>query len=192
MKTSLRVFLTAAFLSSPALAQTTPAPEPTPAPVPTPVVAAVTKSAETTSFGISLTAGLNPGILSFALDYDLTDRINLRFGVSPSPQVLELDASYAFRTTPDWRVYGVLGVAYRFSTSPEAWSRVVGTLGVGLETRFFLFLTSSNPPPIWNRIEFGLSSLDETRVGYYSYPGGPQPVYPGPGVFFRYGTVIRF
>jgi hypothetical protein len=188
MKRMMQVILTASLLSSPALAQTT---EPSPsvlAPVPT-VSAPVSNP-----FGVSLTAGLNPSVLTVALDYDVTPNINVRFGVSPSPQVLELGVAYAFRTTPDWRIYGIAGIAYRFTPSPEAWSRVVGTLGVGLESPLFLFWNSPNRPPIWNRLEFGISSLDETKIGYYySVPGsGYVPTYPGPGIFFRYGTVIRF
>jgi hypothetical protein len=190
MKRMIQLVLTAGLFSSPALAQTT---EPTlepkqPAPVVAPTVAT------SNPFGVSLTAGLNPGILSVALDYDVTPNINVRFGVSPSPQVLELGFAYAFRSTPDWRIYGIASIAYRFTPSPEAWSRVVGTLGVGLESPLFLFWNSPNRPPIWNRLEFGISSLDETKIGYYySYPGSSYvPTYPGPGIFFRYGTVIRF
>lgn len=190
MKRMIQVVLTAGLLSSAALAQTTePAPEPTKqAPVVAPTVPT------STPFGVSLTAGFNPGVLTVALDYDVTPNINLRFGISPSPQVLELSAAYAFRSTPDWRIYGIAGIAYRFTPSPEAWSRVVGTLGVGLESPLFLFWNSPNRPPIWNRLEFGISSLDETKIGYYySVPGsGYVPTYPGPGIFFRYGTVIRF
>jgi hypothetical protein len=190
MKRMMQLVLTAGLLSSPALAQTTePAPEPAkPALVATPVAPI------SNSFGVSLTAGLNPSALTVALDYDVTPNINVRFGISPSPQVLELSAAYAFRSTPDWRIYGIASIAYRFTPSPEAWSRVVGTLGVGLESPLFLFWNSPNRPPIYNRLEFGISSLDETKIGYiYSYPGSTYtPTYPGPGVFFRFGTVIRF
>jgi hypothetical protein len=190
MKRIIQLVLTAGLLNCPALAQTT---EPVPEPKqPAPIVAPVVPTSN--PFGVSLTAGLNPGVLTVALDYDVTPNINVRFGVSPSPQVLELSAAYAFRTTPDWRIYGIASLAYRFTPSPEAWSRVVGTLGVGLESPLFLFWNSPNRPPIWNRLEFGISSLDETKIGYYySVPGSNYvPTYPGPGIFFRYGTVIRF
>jgi hypothetical protein len=183
--------LIAGLLSCPALAQTTqPAPT-TPAPT-TPAPVAV--PAPVNQFGVSLTAGINPSVFTVAVDYDVTPNINLRFGISPSPQVLELNAAYAFRSTPDWRVYGIAGISYRFVPSPEAWARVVGTLGIGLESPFFLFWNSPNRPPIWNRLEFGISSLNENGVSYaYSYPNGTYVApYPGPGIFFRYGTVIRF
>jgi hypothetical protein len=190
MKRIIQLVLTAGLLSSPTLAQTTePAPEPK---QPALVVAPTVPTSN--PFGVSLTAGFNPGALTVALDYDITQNINVRFGISPSPQVLELSAAYAFRSTPDWRIYGIASIAYRFTPSPEAWARVVGTLGVGLESPLFLFWNSPNRPPIFNRLEFGISSLDETHIGYaYSYPGSSYvPTYPGPGIFFRYGTVIRF
>ena len=188
MKRMIQLFLTAGLLVRPALAQTTePAPT-TPAPVAVPAPTPVNQ------FGVSLIAGFNPSVLAVALDYDITPNINIRFGISPSPQVLELNAAYAFRSTPDWRVYAIAGISYRFVPSPEAWARVVGTLGIGLESPMFLFWNSPNRPPIWNRLEFGISSLNELGVSSaYSYPGGTYVApYPGPGIFFRYGTVIRF
>jgi hypothetical protein len=194
MKRIIELVLTVGLLSSAALAQTTePVPEPK-QPVPVVAPSALTSNPASNPFGVSLTAGLNPGVLTVALDYDVTPNINVRFGVSPSPQVLELGIAYAFRTTADWRIYGIASLAYRFTPSPEPWSRVVGTLGVGLESPLFLFWNSPNRPPIWNRLEFGISSLDETKIGYYySVPGSSYvPTYPGPGIFFRYGTVIRF
>ena len=192
MKRLIQLVLTAGLLTSPALAQTTePAPV-TPAAIPAAIPAAAPPISN--PFGVSLSAGLNPSALTVALDYDVTQNINLRFGISPSPQVLELSAAYAFRSTPDWRIYGIASIAYRFTPSPEVWARVVGTLGVGLESPLFLFWNSPNRPPIYNRLEFGISTLDETKIGYaYSYPGSTYTVtYPGPGVFFRFGTVIRF
>ena len=188
MKRIIQLVLTAGLLVCPALAQTT---EPAPA---TPAAVPAAAAPVSNPFGVSLTAGLNPSALTVALDYDVTQNINVRFGISPSPQVLELSAAYAFRSTPDWRIYGIASIAYRFTPSPEIWARVVGTLGVGLESPLFLFWNSPNRPPIYNRLEFGISSLDETKIGYvYSYPGSSYaPTYPGPGVFFRFGTVIRF
>jgi hypothetical protein len=188
MKRMIQLVLTAGLLVCPALAQTT---EPAPA---TPAAVPAAATPVSNPFGVSLTAGLNPSALTVALDYDVTQNINVRFGISPSPQVLELSAAYAFRSTPDWRIYGIASIAYRFTPSPDVWARVVGTLGVGLESPLFLFWNSPNRPPIYNRLEFGISSLDETKIGYvYSYPGSSYaPTYPGPGVFFRFGTVIRF
>ena len=190
MKRIIQLVLTAGLFTSPALAQTT---EPTPT-TPAPVLAPVAAPTAVNQFGVSLTAGFNPSVLTVALDYDVTPNINIRFGISPSPQVLELNAAYAFRSTPDWRVYAIAGLSYRFVPSPEAWARVVGTLGIGLESPLFLFWNSPNRPPIWNRLEFGISSLNELGVSYaYSYPqNGYVAPYPGPGIFFRYGTVIRF
>jgi hypothetical protein len=188
MKRMIQLVLTAGLLSSAALAQTT-----EPAPVsPAAVPAAATPVG--IPFGVSLSAGINPSAFTVALDYDVTQNINVRFGISPTPQVLELSAAYAFRSTPDWRIYGIVSLAYRFTPSPEIWARVVGTLGVGLESPLFLFWNSPNRPPIYNRLEFGISSLDENKIGYaYSYPGSSYALaYPGPGVFFRFGTVIRF
>ena len=188
----IQLVLTAGLLTSPALAQTT-----EPAPV-TPAALPAAAAPVSNPFGVSLSAGLNPSALTVALDYDITQNINVRFGISPSPQVLELSAAYAFRSTPDWRIYGIASIAYRFTPSPEVWARVVGTLGVGLESPLFLFWNSPNRPPIYNRLEFGISTLDETKIGYgysynQSYPGSTYAVtYPGPGVFFRFGTVIRF
>ena len=190
MKRIIQLVMTAGLLSSPALAQTTePAPE-----SPAPIVAAPATTEAVSPFGVAYEFGINPFVSTIKVDYDVTPNINIRFGISPSPQVLELNAAYAFRSTPDWRVYAIAGISYRFVPSPEAWARVVGTLGIGLESPLFLFWNSPNRPPIWNRLEFGISSLNESGVSYaYSYPGGTYVApYPGPGIFFRYGTVIRF
>jgi hypothetical protein len=181
MKPIIQLVLTAALLSSPALAQTT---EPTPE-SPAPIVAPETP--ETINpFGIAFEFGINPTVSAIRLDYDVTPNFNLRFGISPSPQVIEAGAAYVFRNTPDWRLYGSLGVAYRFDANPALFSRVIASLAIGLEYPFGLFFSGPSRPPIWSRIEFGISSLSD--LFSYSYSNS----YPGPGLYVRSGIVIRF
>ncbi len=72
-----QVILTAGLLLSTALALSTePAPT-SPAPVVVPAPTPVNQ------FGVSLTAGFNPSVLTVALDYDVTPNINIRLGISP-------------------------------------------------------------------------------------------------------------
>jgi hypothetical protein len=118
MKRMIQLVLTAGLLSSTALAQTT-----DPAPV-TPAALPAATAPASNPFGVSLTAGLNPSVLTVALDYDVTSNFNLRFGVSPSPQVLELGVAYAFRTTPDWRIYGIAGSLVSGGWDARCWARV--------------------------------------------------------------------
>jgi hypothetical protein len=181
MKRMIQVILTAGLFSSPALAQTTePAPE-----SPMPIVApAVTEPVS--PFGVAYEFGINPFVSTIKVDYDVTPNINLRFGISPWPQVIEAGVAYIFRNTPDWRLYGALGLAYRFDANPALWSRVIGSLAIGLEYPFGLFWSGSNRPPIWSRIEFGISSLND--LFGYSYSNS----YPGLGLYLRSGIVIRF
>jgi hypothetical protein len=182
MNRIIQLVLTAGLLSSPALAQTTePAPE-----FPTPIVATPAAPEAASPFGVAYEFGINPFVSTFKVDYDVTDNINLRFGISPYPQLLEVGAAYIFRNTPDWRLYGVLGLAYRFDANPALWSRVIGSLAIGLEYPFGFGWPGANRPPIWNRIEFGISSLNDLFGFSYSN------AYPGIGLYLRSGIVIRF
>jgi hypothetical protein len=174
--------LTAGLLICPALAQTTePAPQ-----SPAPIVAAPAAPEAASPFGVAYEIGLNPFVTSIKVDYDVAPNINLRFGISPWPQLIEAGVAYVFRNTPDWRLYGVLGLAYRFDSNPAPWSRVIGSLAIGLEYPFGLGWPSASRPPIWSRIEFGISSLND--LAFYSYLNE----YPGIGLYLRSGIVIRF
>ena len=181
MKRIIQLVLAAGLLSSPALAQTTPPAPETPAPIVAPA------ATETVSpFGVAYEFGINPFVSTIKVDYDVAPNINLRFGISPFPQLIEAGMAYIFRNTPDWRLYGALGMAYRFDTNPALWSRVIGSLAVGLEYPFGFGWPGASRPPIWNRIEFGLSSLNDLFGFSYSN------AYPGLGLYLRSGIVIRF
>jgi hypothetical protein len=182
MNRIIQLVLTAGLLISPALAQTTePAPE-----SPAPIVAAPAAPEAVSPFGVAYEFGLNPFVSAFKIDYDVTPNVNLRFGISPYPQLIEAGAAYIFRNTPDWRLYGVLGIAYRFDNNPALWSRLIGSLAIGLEYPFGFGFPGASRPPIWNRIEFGISSLNDLFGFSYSN------AYPGIGLYLRSGIVIRF
>jgi hypothetical protein len=182
MKRIIQLVLTAGLLTCPALAQTTePAPE-----SPAPIVAAPAVTEAVSPFGVAYEFGINPFVSTIKVDYDVTPNINLRFGISPYPQLIEAGAAYIIRNTPDWRLYGVLGIAYRFDANPALWARVIGSLAVGLEYPFGFGFPGASRPPIWNRIEFGISSLNDLFGFSYSNQ------YPGIGLYLRSGIVIRF